>query len=73
MITLPDKKKWIEDLKYIMKVNKITQVRLAQKSKLSHIYIHYILNFRRNPSHEILESLQSAIYEIIESDKEADC
>lgn len=65
-IVLPDKTKWLKELKYLMKKNGITQVDLAEKMGLTPMSISYTFSKQRGLTYEKLQRIQESVYQIIE-------
>ena len=64
-IVLPDKGKWLKELKHLMKVNGITQIDLAEEMGITPMSISYTFNGKRGLTYEKLEQLQDSVHEII--------
>lgn len=68
---LPNKTKWINDLKYVMNLHGITQRQIADDLEISYVWMSLCLTGKREATYERIDQIQTTVFERVKEAKKS--
>lgn len=68
---LPNKTKWINDIKYVMNLHGITQRQVADDLGITYTWMSFCLTGKREATYERIDQIQTAVFKRVEEIKKS--